>query len=43
MRNGHNVERLSLCDLLNSKPREITAFIHGRYTYPARGSGVVFG
>jgi hypothetical protein len=28
MRNGYNVK--SLCDLLNSKPREITAFIHGQ-------------
>jgi hypothetical protein len=28
MRNGYNVK--SLCDLLNSKPREITAFIRGQ-------------
>jgi hypothetical protein len=28
MRNGYNVK--SLCDLLNSKPSEITAFIHGQ-------------
>jgi hypothetical protein len=28
MRNGYNMK--SLCDLLNSKPREINAFIHGQ-------------
>jgi hypothetical protein len=28
MRNGYNVK--NLCDLLNSKPREINAFIRGQ-------------